>query len=73
MMLGVLERVGMCSSGDSRSILTAATGALLLLMSDIATQAVLESLPVGVATSAVGGAYLMVVLTVAARSRKVLR
>lgn len=42
-------------------------------MSDIATQAVLESLPVGVATSAVGGAYLMVVLTVAARSRKVLR
>lgn len=54
-------------------ILTAATGALLLLMSDIATQAVLESLPVGVATSAVGGAYLMVVLTVAARSRKVLR
>lgn len=46
--------------------LSGAVGALLLLCSDVVSQVILESLPVGVATAAIGGTYLMLTLTVGA-------
>lgn len=45
-------------------------GSLLLIGSDVIGQVLLGSLPVGVVTNAVGGIYLMVSLTVAARGRR---
>lgn len=47
--------------------LSGAVGALLLLSSDVVSQVILDSLPVGVATAAIGGTYLMGVLTLGAR------
>ena len=46
------------------------TGSLLLAGADLLSQLVLESMPVSVVTNAVGGLYLMVALTVAARGRR---
>lgn len=46
--------------------LNGAIGALLLLSSDVVSQVILDSLPVGVATAAIGGTYLMGVLTLGA-------
>ena len=46
------------------------TGSLLLGGADLLSQLVLESMPVSVVTNAVGGLYLMVALTVAARGRR---
>ena len=46
------------------------TGSLLLAGADLLSQLLLESMPVSVVTNAVGGLYLMVALTVAARGRR---
>ena len=46
------------------------TGSLLLVGADLLSQLLLESMPVSVVTNAVGGLYLMVALTVAARGRR---
>ena len=46
------------------------TGSLLLGGADLLSQLLLESMPVSVATNAVGGLYLMVALTVAAHGRR---
>ena len=46
------------------------TGSLLLAGADLLSQLVLESMPVSVVTNAVGGLYLMVALTAAARGRR---
>ena len=46
------------------------TGSLLLTGADLLSQLLLESMPVSVVTNAVGGLYLMVALTVAARGRR---
>ncbi|WP_167149154.1 iron chelate uptake ABC transporter family permease subunit [Actinomyces sp. ZJ308] len=46
------------------------TGSLLLAGADLLSQLMLESMPVSVVTNAVGGLYLMVALTVAARGRR---
>ena len=46
------------------------TGSLLLGGADLLSQLLLESMPVSVVTNAVGGLYLMVALTVAARGRR---
>ncbi|WP_278601849.1 FecCD family ABC transporter permease [Actinomyces naeslundii] len=46
------------------------TGSLLLAGADLLSQLLLESMPASVVTNAVGGLYLMVALTVAARGRR---
>ena len=46
------------------------TGSLLLVGADLLSQLLLESMPASVVTNAVGGLYLMVALTVAARGRR---
>ena len=46
------------------------TGSLLLTGADLLSQLLLESMPASVVTNAVGGLYLMVALTVAARGRR---
>ncbi|WP_165243379.1 FecCD family ABC transporter permease [Corynebacterium lizhenjunii] len=56
-------------SQSSRAPLVASglSGAVLLLAADIASQALLESMPVGVVTAAVGGVYFMGLLVVESR------
>ena len=57
-------------SPQSPLLVSGLTGSLLLVGSDLLSQLVLESMPVSVVTNAVGGLYLMVALTVAARGRR---
>ena len=59
-------------SPQSPLLVSGLTGSLLLVGSDLLSQLVLESMPVSVVTNAVGGLYLMVALTVAARGRRAL-
>ena len=57
-------------SPQSPLLVSGLTGSLLLVGADLLSQLVLESMPVSVVTNAVGGLYLMVALTVAARGRR---
>ena len=57
-------------SPQSPLLVSGLTGSLLMVGSDLLSQLVLESMPVSVVTNAVGGLYLMVALTVAARGRR---
>ena len=57
-------------SPQSPLIVSGLTGSLLMVGADLLSQLVLESMPVSVVTNAVGGLYLMVALTVAARGRR---
>ena len=57
-------------SPHSPLLVSGLTGSLLMVGSDLLSQLVLESMPVSVVTNAVGGLYLMVALTVAARGRR---
>ena len=57
-------------SPQSPLLVSGLTGSLLMVGADLLSQLVLESMPVSVVTNAVGGLYLMVVLTVAARGRR---
>ena len=57
-------------SPQSPLLVSGLTGSLLMLGADLLSQLVLESMPVSVVTNAVGGLYLMVALTVAARGRR---
>ena len=59
-------------SPQSPLLVSGLTGSLLLVGADLLSQLVLESMPVSVVTNAVGGLYLMVALTVAARGRRTL-
>ena len=55
---------------QSPLLVSGLTGSLLMVGADLLSQLVLESMPVSVVTNAVGGLYLMVALTVAARGRR---
>ena len=57
-------------SPQSPLLVSGLTGSLLMVGADLLSQLVLESMPVSVVTNAVGGLYLMVALTVAARGRR---
>ena len=57
-------------SPHSPLLVSGLTGSLLMVGADLLSQLVLESMPVSVVTNAVGGLYLMVALTVAARGRR---
>ena len=57
-------------SPQSPLLVSGLTGSLLMVGADLLSQLVLESMPVSVVTNAVGGIYLMVALTVAARGRR---
>ena len=57
-------------SPQSPLLVSGLTGSLRLVGADLLSQLVLESMPVSVVTNAVGGLYLMVALTVAARGRR---
>ena len=59
-------------SPQSPLLVSGLTGSLLMVGADLLSQLVLESMPVSVVTNAVGGLYLMVALTVAARGRRTL-
>lgn len=48
---------------------SAAMGALMLLAADLVAQTVLDSLPVGTVTAAVGGIYLLILLISESRTR----
>lgn len=61
----MLARTPTASSG-----LSAAVGALLLLGADVVSQTLLESMPVGTVTSAVGGIYFMGLLLVESRKKR---
>ncbi|MDR2256834.1 MAG: iron chelate uptake ABC transporter family permease subunit [Arthrobacter sp.] len=47
-----------------------AMGALLLLSADVASQTLLESMPVGIVTAAAGGLYFMALLLLQAKTRR---
>ena len=57
-------------SPQSPLLVSGLTGSLLMVGADLLSQLMLESMPVSVVTNAVGGLYLMVALTVAARGRR---
>ena len=57
-------------SPQSPLLVSGLTGSLLLTGADLLSQLLLESMPASVVTNAVGGLYLMVALTVAARGRR---
>ena len=59
-------------SPQSPLLVSGLTGSLLMVGADLLSQLGLESMPVSVVTNAVGGLYLMVALTVAARGRRTL-
>ncbi|MBE6484349.1 MAG: iron ABC transporter permease [Actinomycetaceae bacterium] len=57
---------------ETHVLVSGAMGALLLIASDVGSQLFLESMPVGVSTSALGGAYLIALLAADAfRGRRV--
>ena len=60
----------LAGSLQSPLLVSGLTGSLLMVGADLLSQLVLESMPVSVVTNAVGGLYLMVALTVAARGRR---
>ncbi|MDO4927831.1 MAG: iron chelate uptake ABC transporter family permease subunit [Corynebacterium sp.] len=51
-----------CATSSAPIVVAGAYGGVLLLASDLASQAFLGSLPVGIVTSMVGGVYFMVLL-----------
>ena len=57
-------------SPQSPLLVSGLTGSLLMVGADLLSQLLLESMPASVVTNAVGGLYLMVALTVAARGRR---
>ncbi len=59
----------LCRSYTSPLLASALTGALLLLVADVLGQAVLESLPVGIVTSALGGLYFLALLIAETRKK----
>ncbi|QNV38312.1 FecCD family ABC transporter permease [Rothia terrae] len=59
----------LCRSYVAPLVASALTGSLLLLAADVLGQAVLESLPVGIVTSALGGLYFLALLIAETRKK----
>ncbi|WP_129360097.1 MULTISPECIES: FecCD family ABC transporter permease [Micrococcaceae] len=60
----------LCRTATASLMVSALFGAFLLLAADVLSQSMLDSMPVGIVTSAVGGIYFMGLLLTEARKRQ---